>query len=138
MANTPLFFHTYNQTHHHYEHITTKRTKLATPCCISCNNSSYRNHSYNNPNNRMKLTIISKQGIKFNLTVDDWVPINKQKNLSEIGIACIDKTERQAIKNTLLLHSLKVDSTENNLLILNKPVEFKYDPKKDTLLLKYK
>jgi len=86
----------------------------------------------------MKLTIISKQGIKFNLTVDDWVPINKQKNLSEIGIACIDKTERQAIKNTLLLHSLKVDSTENNLLILNKPVEFKYDPKKDTLLLKYK
>ena len=63
--------------------------------------------------------------------------INK-KNLSEVGIACIDETERQVIKNILLMHSIKVDTTENGLLILDKPVEFKHDPKKDTLLLKYK
>ena len=85
----------------------------------------------------MKLTIINPQGIIFDLEIDDWTPISRQKDLSEVGIACLDEKEKQTIKNTLLMYSINVDSTENGLLILDKPVEFNYNPKKDKLTLKY-
>ena len=85
----------------------------------------------------MKLTVISPQGLIFDLEIDDWTPISRQKDLSEVGISCIDETERQTIKNTLLFYSINVDTTENGLLILDKPVEFKYNPKKEKLTLKY-
>lgn len=86
----------------------------------------------------MHLSIITSQGIELGFTIDDWAPINKKKKLTEIGLACIDIKQAKEIHLILAFNSINVSVGTDYLLILDKPNEFKYDPKKDKLTLKYK
>ena len=69
--------------------------------------------------------------------IDDWTPINKEKELTEIGLVILDEKINKGLQSTLKYHDIKIDVGTDNLLILEKPIEFKHILKKDELTLKY-
>lgn len=85
----------------------------------------------------MQLIVITPEGKELQFVIDDWTPINEKRQLTEIGLICIEQKHAQMIRHALEYHFIKVDVGTDYLLILPKPRKFKHDLKKDTLILKY-
>ena len=84
----------------------------------------------------MKMHIIIPNK-SFLIEINEWCPFNDRHGVTEIAIAILDKDERKACVNALQYHSIKAELLENGLILLDKPPSFRFDIKKNELLLNY-
>lgn len=86
----------------------------------------------------MELQLITPSGNEINFIIDDWAPIEVMgEDRTEVALILIDIVQAKILRATLEYNSIKVTVGTDYLLMLDKPVEFRLNPKEDTLYLKY-
>ena len=123
-----------NTSHHEKENQIRTRLAITTSikssnCNILCNVVS-KQHS-------MELEITTPDGKELHFVIDDWEPKNEDGQLTQIVLIFRNDKKCRAIVHSLEYCGIDIPDATDYLIILSKPTEFKHDPKKDKLILKY-
>lgn len=85
----------------------------------------------------MHLILITPNGKELNFVIEDWESINEHGELTEIGLACVEYKHTKVLQHILEYHSIVTRMSLSEYVIVNKPNEFSYTPKTDTLRLDF-
>ena len=85
----------------------------------------------------MQLNLITPAEKEINIVIDDFEPINENKELTEIALACKEYKQTKMLQHILEYHSIKTRMSLNEYVIVNKPNKFSHTPKLNTLRLDF-